>query len=128
MPSKERFQTRPIGRVFKRRLLSRNFVFRYRQQPKLRKLDVVCFLVVFLANAIDSSTNSGLVQAWFCPSRDHANGLARRFRAEPPGMEGGNHSRIKLTPDGFPASEVWHICRNTAVFVRAVRHRNGENN
>jgi hypothetical protein len=28
MPSKERFQTRPMGRVFKRRLLSRNFPFR----------------------------------------------------------------------------------------------------
>jgi hypothetical protein len=28
MPSKERFQTRPMGRVFKRRLLSRNFPLR----------------------------------------------------------------------------------------------------
>jgi hypothetical protein len=46
MPSKERFQTRPMGRAFKRCLLSRNFLFRYRQQPKLRKLDVVFFLVV----------------------------------------------------------------------------------
>jgi ribosomal protein S10 len=28
MPSKERFQTRPMGRAFKRCLLSRNFSFR----------------------------------------------------------------------------------------------------
>jgi hypothetical protein len=38
MPSKERFQTRPMGRAFKRCLLSRNFLFRGRQQPKLRRL------------------------------------------------------------------------------------------
>ena len=43
MPSKERFQTRPMGRVFKRCLLSRNFLFRGRQQPKLRKFVVFDF-------------------------------------------------------------------------------------
>jgi hypothetical protein len=64
MPSKERFQTRPMGRVFKRCLLSRNFLFRGRQQPKLRKLDVVCFLVFFLTDATDSTTYARLVQAW----------------------------------------------------------------
>jgi len=39
MPSKERFQTRPMGRAFKRCLLSQNYQFWNGQQPKLRKLD-----------------------------------------------------------------------------------------
>jgi hypothetical protein len=65
MPSKERFQTRPMGRAFKRCLLSRNFLFRGRQQPKLRKLDVLCFLVWFLADAGDSNTKSGRRQYHF---------------------------------------------------------------
>ena len=52
MPSKERFQTRPMGRAFKRCLFSRDFLFRGRQQPKLRKLDVVFFSGrCFLADA-----------------------------------------------------------------------------
>jgi hypothetical protein len=43
MPSKERFQTRPMGRAFKTLSLSRNFPFRYGQKPKQRKLDIVGF-------------------------------------------------------------------------------------
>jgi hypothetical protein len=59
MPSKERFQTRPMGRAFKRRLLSRNFLFRGRQQPKLRKLDVVCFWSGFYPSLTIQTQNPG---------------------------------------------------------------------
>jgi len=52
MPSKERFRTRPSGRAFQRRLLSRNFPFRERQQPKLRELFCIyLILVVLFTNA-----------------------------------------------------------------------------
>jgi len=54
MPSTKRFQARPSGRAFERRLLSRNCPFRDEQQPKLRELFFVkSFLVVlFLTDAV----------------------------------------------------------------------------